>query len=851
MMTSDFNAYRSTDIPAETEKGKLTANGQLGYTYKEYVFTLDCTRTSDQSMDNCEYAIVSMDNTIVETGRLMCTTFANFAFYTKHYIGDAYGIRGGSLEFDMVLESGTIAVTLRQMMTNDDYAKSGIRFTLTVDGTLTVEEHDGLTDTVRLDADLSVEHHFAFADQGTSISLMIDGTAVYTLSWERYTQMLTTPSGVAYTASRVADTGFAAFSATRTRGYVDNVTYTFTDIVSKTTTATTTVDYSTWVAIDDLDRTTPTYAEVGEDKGKYVGIFYFLTHSVDTWSRNVNDTTKLYLQGGTELVTSTLTNSHNTFWAEPYFGYYSSLDTWVYRKHAYMLDAAGVDFIFLDVSNNTFHTKQAKTLFDTWKTIRDEGGHTPQIAFMYGDMPYTLLNGLYTLLEPFYKNPAYEELLFCWEGKPLLLGNSDTPDQSTWTVSDTTPQTKESYRSRLDNNPHLDDFYQNSYTSLLADRFTVRKCWAWQAGNQDRDGYWDWLQESPQALGTNFQGKPEQISVSMGVHAHTHRGRSYLNGNNMYNPEGNYGFTLGTAGYGRFFAEQFEHALTQNVDVVMITGWNEWWAGISKNGNMKQSCGQTSTPGFYLVDQMSPEYSRDGEPMKLRSGEGSVGFGDNYYYQMVSYIRRFKGLDAIPATVNGGSLFTAAQADWAKVSPSFTDTVGDVALRNELGWGYAYRYTNGTARNDLNTAKISQDNEYIYFHVTTASPLVTVDDELWMNLYVDADNDLSTGWEGFDYMINRSRTDKTVSVEKFVDSKWVFETVGEAEYVLGESSMTVKVAKTMLGCRNGEAVSLHFKWADNADVQGDVMRFMDLGDTAPNDRFVFAYAASTNEDERK
>jgi hypothetical protein len=62
--------------------------------------------------------------------------------------------------------------------------------------------------------------------------------------------------------------------------------------------------------------------------------------------------------------------------------------------------------------------------------------------------------------------------------------------------------------------------------------------------------------------------------------------------------------------------------------------------------------------------------------------------------------------------------------------------------------------------------------------------------------------------------------------------------------------MTIKVAKTALGHKSGEAVSLNFKWADNADIRGDIMAFMELGDTAPNDRFVFSYTASTTEDER-
>ncbi len=845
----DYSTYTSADTPADAVEGKLTENGQLGYLYKDYPYFMDFEQAIENYAAESGFAFTAIDSAVVKDSRLYCKAFSAYSIYTKKILGDAYGIRGGALNLDMVLESGEITVALRQIMPNDDFSKSGIRFVIAADGTLTVSERDGLTDTVKLNADLSKEHRFSFADTGSSLSLLMDGTAVYTLMWDSVTKTLTTPAGKSFAAIHVPGAGYATLQATRTRGYLDNVAYTYTDIVPKTVTGRP-IDYSTWVATDDLDRTTPTFAEVGAEQDKYVGLFYFMIHSDDMSSRYVNDVTRFYLEGGVDYLASKLASfagRNGCYWAEPYFGYYSSHDTWVYRKHAYMLDAAGVDFIFLDVSNNRFYAEQCKILFDTWKSIRDEGGQTPQIAFMYGDMPFTLLNGLYTLLEPFYNNPDYQDLLFKWEGKPLVLGNKDTPDERSWTVSATTPQTKEYYREQLKNNPELNAFYTDTYKTLIGETFTVRKCWAWQAGTKGRDGYWDWLQESPQALGTDFDGKAEQISVSMGVHAHTSLGRSNLKGDNTYNPEGNFGFSLGTAQYGYFFAEQFDYALTQDVDVVMITGWNEWYAGVHTAPSADQTCGQTPTPNYYMVDQMSPEYSRDGEPMRIRDG---VGFGDNYYYQMVSYIRKFKGLDAAPATVNGGSLSTADKAAWEKVSPAFTDVVGDADLRSFGSFCYEFLYVNGTARNDLDTAKVSQDADNLYFHITTATPLITADDELWMNLYIDADNDPATGWEGFDYIINRSRTDKTVSVEKFVDGKWAFEAAGEAEYTLGADSMTVKIAKTALGCKAGEAVSLNFKWADNADVRGDIMAFMELGDTAPNDRFVFAYTASTTDDER-
>lgn len=112
-----------------------------------------------------------------------------------------------------------------------------------------------------------------------------------------------------------------------------------------------------------------------------------------------------------------------------------------------------------------------------------------------------------------------------------------------------------------------------------------------------------------------------------------------------------------------------------------------------------------------------------------------------------------------------------------------------------------------------------------------------------MNLYLDIDNDPSTGWEGYDFLLNRSRDGAAVSVERFVDNGWRFETAGSAEYLLGENSLTIKVAKNILqkAAPDANFKRFAFKWADGSVTDGDVMRFMDLGDTAPNDRFRFLY----------
>jgi hypothetical protein len=224
--------------------------------------------------------------------------------------------------------------------------------------------------------------------------------------------------------------------------------------------------------------------------------------------------------------------------------------------------------------------------------------------------------------------------------------------------------------------------------------------------------------------------------------------------------------------------------------------------------------------------------------MKLRTG---VGFGDNYYYQMVNYIRQFKGMDKTPVASGQKTIdISKGISEWADVGPEFRDHLNDTTFRRHLSWGGVYTYINNTGRNDLDYAKVSQDADNLYFLIATAHDLVTVDEDNWMNLFINTDINHETGWEGYDFVLNRSRDGKTVSVEKFVDNDWDFEKVGDAEYFMGDNFIAIKVSKSILGITE-ELASFDFKWADNSTKTGDVMQFMDMGDAAPDSRFAFRY----------
>ncbi len=841
--------------PAYTAKPTFEVNGQRSYNQTRYTYVMDASKDPDYYWGGTRFGLTNKSWVSTDGGVMKgITATSAFSLYTKKPIGDAYAVTDGFFSFDLDYSSGSVSVAQRLLIGNDTESLSGLWFKLNANGDITVsEKSSGCRVTIATGKSLTGKHIIKFDDTRNKIEMLIDGVKVISVSYDSESNGFEIfdaagKSFGSFTSSNLPPCGYASISLNALDGSIDNVTYTNSVITQKTYTPEYTTDYSTWTATDDLDRTTPMDVVVEDEK--YVGVFYFLNHGANYSREPIYDTTKLYLEGGASLIASTYkqyAGAIGAYWAEPYFGYYTTSDTWIYRKHAQQLAAADVDFIFIDLSNNVFYTDALTLLFDTWLEMRKGGQTTPDIVLMFGDMPYTSLNGLFTLKDIIFNNPDYQELLFNYDGKPLLLGNTDTLDDQKWTgLTGTTAQTKEEFTALLNANPDVKAFYETGYQAML-ETFTIRKSWAWQ--NKKHNGYWDWLQDSPQNWGTSPNRKVEQITVALGQHAHTDKGRSFLNNDATYNKNGNYGFGLSTTAQGLFFAEQFETAMKYagRVKVMMITGWNEWTAGV-QSADADSTVGQTSASGFQLIDQFSPEYSRDAEPMKLRDGEG---FGDNYYYQMVSYIRQFKGTGNRPTTVNGGAVNMSASdidAEWTDIGPAFTDGVNDTTFRSALSAQGAQLYVNNSARNDIAYAKVSQDADALYFYVKTAGTLINVDDAGWMNLYVDLDGDASTGWEGYDIVINRSRTADTASIEKFADGKWEFQKIGDAEMVLGENSITLKVSRSVLGLGN-EATSFNFKWADNSVTDGDILKFMDMGDAAPDDRFSFAYTASSIDDE--
>ena len=796
------------------------------------------TRSYDFSMDRMNYyatdPAIAMGRSAgqIVDGAMTTQAGKDFIFGSAVCLGDQYGLEDGYLSFDLKLTGGTVYLGVRTSRTAADNTKRGIWFTFDGSDSMKIYEPEcGLEATVPMPVSLTEAKKITLHDGLDTLTLTAGETVIASVKYTDTGYLaICDGSGAVKTETDKCElypTGYFSLHMDDISGSVDNVV--FTNVEEKweipAAESIRTIDYSTWTATDDLDRTVADNAKAGDPKdNRYVGLFYFLC-----WvgaGVHVQDNTKLYLEMGAENAIQYMDqHGGEAYWAEPYFGYYRNTDTWVYRKHAYMLEQAGVDFIYLDVSNAEVFIPGHTALFDTWLEMRREGIDTPQIVFFSGDNASTFQSNMKTLLTTVYSEAnwdKYKELFFEWEGKPLTFGNYSG--------------------------------LSGDVKKAVDEKFTVRGSWAWV----DKDNYWPWLQEyiyKPESStrkvelqnggwGRDANGKYEALGVALGHHPSSGKGRSFVNGRQPGSTKKDMGFShVEQAKLGLGFASQFgavsylvdTHVKEDQPFVMMLTGWNEWIAGCFHADTPQNMAGTTAN--WYYVDQFNCEFSRDAEPMRNQDG---YGIGDNYYYQMVDYIRQYKGIKATPAADHQTSLNIYDLSEWDAIEMTYMDSVYDVEHRNTMSYDADFRYINNTGRNDFAYAKVSQDEDNLYFLVKTTHDLIIDNNTEWMNLYVNVDGDNATGWEGYDYVLNRDRDSFVVTVEKFKDNTFESEVVGGVYYYTEGAYMTLRLSKELLGV-SGKVEKMIFKWADNSVSNGDPMAFMDLGDTAPNNRFGFLY----------
>lgn len=572
-----------------------------------------------------------------------------------------------------------------------------------------------------------------------------------------------------------------------------------------------------YAATDDLNRELYTSLDEGigsyEDGKRYIGLFYFMWQG-EHGDSGIFDLQKIIDENGIDVADNVDCGKYGPvgamhWFAEPLYGYYYANDAWVLRKHAELLTNANIDFLFFDVTNGYTYRHNALVLMEALHELNEQGYDAPQVVFYTNTGAENVVRELY---DNIYKKGLYEDTWFCLDGKPVIIA---------------------------------------PYSANINDFFTIKQN-QWPNDPNFKENGWPWMDFSwPQRVFKDENGNPGAINVSVAQHSgtvcfshsslynnYTNRGRSFVNSEEVTSSSSKFNRSLRVSykawqedpsltNYGLNFQAQWDHAISTDAPIILVTGWNEWVAQR-----------QPSNDGSILfVDTASMEFSRDTEMMR-------GGYFDNYYIQLIYNVQKAKGAAPVVVQDNRTTINVTGEFDqWNDIPVTYTDAKGDTIDRDATGFGKTH-YTNTSGRNDIVASKVTSDAENLYFYVQTAEDITMFDtNSSWMQLYINVDSE-TTGWYGYDYIVNYQAKDAfTTTVARYngTDGAYGFQSVGEVSYRVKDSEMMITVPLSMLGIEGYKEINMQFKWADSETTYDEMEDFYCDGDVAPLGRLNYVY----------
>jgi hypothetical protein len=560
----------------------------------------------------------------------------------------------------------------------------------------------------------------------------------------------------------------------------------------------------TWVGHDGLGRKFLDQSVCGPLRSdRYVAMFYYVWHDP---RGDVYDNTEI-LETGAPF--GPVGEQHH--WGQPEMGYYLANDPYVIRRHCAMLTNAGVDVIAFDATNGFLYLPTVVAVCDVFRQIRQEGGATPAITFFVANFA---IFGPGKLYDDFYALGLYSDLWFRWNTKPLVM------------IAGTIPP-----------NPEMSFF-----TARIGQ-------WNCGPGGQCDSNEWNWLSTFPQAVTNAPGGQAEEIAVSCAGHPFATDVPNLLSRNSFRGTRQGPDRTAD----GLYFHQEWNRARAADPRLTFVTSWNEWVAqrhvnspcgtpecapcpnGYCQPINGYFAGGPLQPAQTYFIDSFNHEWSRDTEP-------ATDGIGDAYYGQLVNEVRRYKGIRTSPAPSAPTTItIDGTFADWTSVGPEYGDWVGDTAHRDWPGYAPGFHYTDVSGRNDVVGCKVARDSLNLYFYARARDVLTPSSGANWMLLFLNTDGSFDTGWNGYDYLVNRSVTGAfTTSVSRWSGTAWV--DVAQVQYQANLDAIEIAVPRNVLGLSPAEPLRFEFKWSDNIQSLTDVREFSLHGDSAPDRRFNYRFA---------
>lgn len=568
---------------------------------------------------------------------------------------------------------------------------------------------------------------------------------------------------------------------------------------------------NTLVGVDSLGRVvSPSGAKKNDKK---VGIFYWIWHG--TYTNEIVDTTKIIEKYGLEYALKNVNeyNPNNVphWWGEPLYGYYSSDDEYIIRKHLTLLMYSGVDFIMFDTSNTLTYPKTVKKICEIICEMRGEGFNVPQIAY------YTHTASIQTVRQAYkeiYSKEQYREAWYCIDGKPLMVAQTDPVKDRERTTSQ---------------HAHLSSYNPKALDPEILDFFYFRTP-AWCGMDPATDDGWPWI---------DWYYPPERygnlMCISVASHHFTKFSWMGIDKKDRPTAAWNNGMIAWGRGYnvstgenveedavkGTFYQSAWDAAFESDPEIAYISGWNEWTCGVEYNSDYRT---------YETYDSFNMEYSRDAEMMK-------GGYGDNFLVETAVNARKFNYEESgIPDSIYRTVDISGDLSQWDSVPAKYFCTGSVNYGRSGYCADRKEKYTLEAAANSIQEVRIASDSENVYFYIRCDGDITTGGNK--MNLFIGTGTPSLKGWNSYEYLLNREISGNTASVESLSENFNPVKT-GHAEVVIKGNIMLLKVSRKTVGLEKTGA--FYFKLCDSVEKTEDIMDYYVTGRCMPMGRFSYQY----------
>lgn len=560
------------------------------------------------------------------------------------------------------------------------------------------------------------------------------------------------------------------------------------------------------VGVDHFGRSFNTISSFRQDRE--VGIFYWPWIG-QPYATGIYDATKiLALPNGLKILTDfgsldeTISpNGQAHYWGEPLWGYYNSEDEWVIRKQMQMLTAAGVDFLFFDTTNALIYSNVFLKVCAVLSEMMKNGWDAPQVVFYTHSHSLDTIRALY---ETLYKPNLYPETWYRKNGKPVIIGYTSKSDDLAEAAS----------RGDTSYNPA-------ELSAEILDFFHFYKA-QWPSDPYFPDGF-PWIEwEFPQPLHTESQ----VMNVTVASHpmvpmSFSLTRENWTNWGRGWDPDSKQNIS-GDVDKGTFFQREWDRAIEADPPMISVGGWNEWIA-----------YKQPYDGEYMLCDAVNKEYSRDIEPM-------AGGYEDAFYLQLISNIRRYKGISGEPrknplTRIDIHGSVTA----WDKVGYSQTNLDQRFIARDSYGGSQTVRYTQDAPADKITLIKVAHDEENIYFYVKCKEKLSSPKGKSnWLNIFIGTGEPQLKAWESYEYVIGRNVEGENISVQS-LKADFSASDIGSAAIVMKANIIQIAVPRSLLKLDSGS--SFYFKVAMGVSDPSRIMDSYKTGSVMPMGRLSYMY----------